>query len=215
MASRDDRPAPVTPRPAAAVVPIRDGDGGLEVLVGRRTERARFMGGFWVFPGGRIEEADPDPRHAAARELREEMGVAVDPATLVPLDRWITPDVLPIRFDTAFFLAPIADDPVVAIDGEEIVAHRWATPATLLAESAERRITVAFPTLRQLEELAGWPDAGAALDACRDRPLPVTTPVLDEEEGDPVLRIERSGIRLAYPADDLPAAERGPLTRGD
>lgn len=42
---------PVVPLMAAAVVPIRDGPDGLEVLVGQRTVKARFMGGFWVFPG--------------------------------------------------------------------------------------------------------------------------------------------------------------------
>jgi 8-oxo-dGTP pyrophosphatase MutT (NUDIX family) len=192
------------------VVPIRDGAAGLEVLVAQRTPSARFMGGFWVFPGGRVEPTDPDDAHAAARELREETGVPVVPERLVPLDRWITPAVLPIRFDTAFFLGPVEGDPPVRIDGEEIVDARWAMPADLLAESAAGRATMAFPTLRQLEELEGWETVAAALEACRRREPPSTTPELELEGDEARLLIERGGVRRSYPAADVPAGERGP-----
>ncbi|HEY5675631.1 MAG TPA: NUDIX hydrolase, partial [Myxococcales bacterium] len=42
-------------RPAAAVVLVREGG---EVLWVRRGEQLRFAGGFYAFPGGRVDVAD-------------------------------------------------------------------------------------------------------------------------------------------------------------
>ena len=43
---------------AATVVMVRDGDDGLEVLMVLRNRSLKFGGGSWVFPGGRVDEAD-------------------------------------------------------------------------------------------------------------------------------------------------------------
>lgn len=59
---------PVTPRPAATVLLLRDGPKGLEVLMTRRSMNASFAPGAYVFPGGGIEPADAEPAtHALAR----------------------------------------------------------------------------------------------------------------------------------------------------
>jgi 8-oxo-dGTP pyrophosphatase MutT (NUDIX family) len=49
------------PRPAATVVLLRDGPGGLEAYLQRRPLGMGFAGGLWVFPGGRVDRADRDP----------------------------------------------------------------------------------------------------------------------------------------------------------
>lgn len=49
------------PRPASTVLVIRDGDHRVEVYLQRRPQQMRFAGGLWVFPGGRVDEADRDP----------------------------------------------------------------------------------------------------------------------------------------------------------
>src|ERR1700676_3909762 len=103
-------PGPATqPRQAATVIVLRGGTEALEVLLVRRTPKARFMGGVWVFPGGAVDaqegEGDGAHRVAAIRELREEAGIALeDPDKLVKFSRWITPAEVQIRFDTHFFL---------------------------------------------------------------------------------------------------------------
>jgi 8-oxo-dGTP pyrophosphatase MutT (NUDIX family) len=51
----------VAPRPAATVVLLRDGREGLEAYLQRRPLHLGFAGGLWVFPGGRVDEADRDP----------------------------------------------------------------------------------------------------------------------------------------------------------
>ena len=47
--------------PAATVLLLRDGPSGVEVYLQRRPRRLGFAGGLWVFPGGRVDDADRDP----------------------------------------------------------------------------------------------------------------------------------------------------------
>lgn len=56
--AEDFDPKTVPVRPAATVMLVRDGDSGLEVFMLRRTLNAAFAGGMYVFPGGRVDDAD-------------------------------------------------------------------------------------------------------------------------------------------------------------
>lgn len=49
------------PRPAATVVLLRDGDNGTEVLMLKRAAQSDVLGGAFVFPGGKLDEADAHP----------------------------------------------------------------------------------------------------------------------------------------------------------
>ena len=51
-------PAPA--RPAATVLLYRAGPQGIEVFWVRRGEQLRFAGGFYAFPGGRVDAADAE-----------------------------------------------------------------------------------------------------------------------------------------------------------
>ncbi len=101
----------VRPRDAATLILLRGEREGLEVLVGRRSARAKFMPGVYVFPGGGIEAPDAVPwsvelgsealapklrrgARAALRETWEEVGVlvgraaaAADVAAEAPIER--------------------------------------------------------------------------------------------------------------------------------
>ncbi len=59
--SKDFDPAVVPIRPAATVMLVRDahdGPPGVEVFMLRRTGKASFGAGMYVFPGGRVDEVD-------------------------------------------------------------------------------------------------------------------------------------------------------------
>ncbi|OYU13758.1 MAG: MBL fold metallo-hydrolase [Comamonadaceae bacterium PBBC1] len=62
-------PAPL--RPAATVLLLRDGPGGLEVLMTRRSMTASFAPGAYVFPGGGIDAADAQAHSLATRRDKQ------------------------------------------------------------------------------------------------------------------------------------------------
>lgn len=57
-------------------------DDAGRILVQRRPE-GKQMAGLWEFPGGKVEPGEV-VEHALARELGEELGIAVDPLDLKP-----------------------------------------------------------------------------------------------------------------------------------
>lgn len=59
---------PIRPRDAASLILVRDGAGGWEVLMGKRRGRARFVPGYYVFPGGRVDASDYRARPASPLE---------------------------------------------------------------------------------------------------------------------------------------------------
>ncbi|HXV50157.1 MAG TPA: hypothetical protein VEB61_15230 [Candidatus Binatia bacterium] len=63
----------VHPRPASTVVLLRpDEAGSFDILLTRRPEEMRFLGGFYVFPGGTVHRDDYSPRTLArCRELTD------------------------------------------------------------------------------------------------------------------------------------------------
>jgi len=49
---------PIVIRPAATVILLRDGPGGLEVFMVKRHSQSDVLGGAYVFPGGKVDAAD-------------------------------------------------------------------------------------------------------------------------------------------------------------
>lgn len=193
-----DRPAPgeelnqadepTVPRQAASVIVVRGGDEELEVLLVQRTPEARFMGGFWVFPGGAVDahegEGDEAHRLAAVRELEEEAGVQGVPASeIVKFSQWITPREVEIRFDTHFFVAHMPEGASITVDGSEIVDHRWYSPSDALAAHRRDELALVFPTIKHLEQLEAFGSAQELIDHAEgEEVVPVEPRVLIEGE---------------------------------
>jgi 8-oxo-dGTP pyrophosphatase MutT (NUDIX family) len=180
-----DRPGPgeelnpgaeTRPREAATVIVLRGGAEALEVLLVKRNPEQRFMGGAWVFPGGAVDPGE-DHRVAGVREVEEEAGVVIpDPAALVEFSRWITPKQVKIRFDTRFFLAPAPDGAQPRPDGAETVDHGWFTPQGALDAYGREAITLVFPTIKTLEQLAPFESASTLLEWARGREVVAIEP---------------------------------------
>lgn len=185
-----DRPPPgeelnpgeeTVPRQAASVILLRGGATALELLLVKRTPKARFMGGVWVFPGGAVDagegEGDGGHRMAAVRELEEEAAVGgIDPGALVKFSRWITPAEVIVRFDTHFFLALAPDGTKPAVDGLECVDLGWFTPAGALEAHTRDEIELVFPTIKHLEQLSAFATADALLAYARGRDVQPVQP---------------------------------------
>ncbi len=184
--------APTPPRASASVIVVRDGAGGLEVLLVRRNPQQRFMGGFWVFPGGAVD-AGEDHRTAAVRELAEEADIAgVPPGALVPYSRWITPEQIAIRFDTHFFAVAAPDGAQPRVDGEECVDLRWIAPAAAVEAYGRDELALVFPTLTQLQDLSAFAGVDALLTHARGREI---RPIL------PRVVVEGTARRILLPGE--------------
>lgn len=100
--------------------------------------------------------------HAAAvRETREEAGIEIHAADLVPMTRWVTPPSLARRFDVRFFAAFVPPGTEVAGESGEVVDATWLTPAEALRAAGDGRLAVWQPTFVTLQQLDGLEDEPA------------------------------------------------------
>jgi 8-oxo-dGTP pyrophosphatase MutT (NUDIX family) len=138
------------------------------------------MPGVWVFPGGAVDPADGDGeaahRAAAVRELAEEAGIRVDADDLVAYSRWITPRVVPVRFDTRFYLALAPAHSPPKPDGSETVDAGWFEPQKALDLHHADQLPLVFPTIKQLESLVGFASAEEALETAGRREVKSVEP---------------------------------------
>ena len=188
------------PLPSATVVVLRDAAAGLEVLLLDRVPSADGKPGPSVFPGGRVDPADREGgaegdaalRRAAVREAREEAGLELAAEGLLPISRWITPELSPRRFDTWFYLASVARETAVRVDGSEIARHRWLAPDAALAAHHEHRLRLAPPTFVTVSWLLGLESAAGARERLAPGPLVVFRPRVCPVE---------DGACMLYPGD--------------
>jgi 8-oxo-dGTP pyrophosphatase MutT (NUDIX family) len=201
------------PRPSSTVVVIRDAGAGIEVLLLERNADPVA----WVFPGGKVDEADRAAaagdegraaRLAAVREAAEEAGLVLDAGELLPISRWITPEISAKRFDTLFFLARAGAQTAVRVDGGEIRSHRWLAPQQALEEHRARGIRLAPPTFVTVTWLTRYADAESAARSLASRPLVTFRPRICQIA---------EGACILYPGDagydDADASRAGPRHR--
>jgi 8-oxo-dGTP pyrophosphatase MutT (NUDIX family) len=116
-------------------------------------------------------------------------GVVLALDQLVPYAHWITPEGMPKRFDTWFFLAAAPPAQVGAHDGKESTDSIWLSPREALAGGENGRFKLPFPTTRNLIKLGKQPNVKAAIDESRDKPVVTVMPVMTRLNGGRQLRI--------------------------
>jgi 8-oxo-dGTP pyrophosphatase MutT (NUDIX family) len=230
---------PIAPlRPAATVVVLRPGDAApFEVLMVRRNDKVAFMAGAYVFPGGRVDADDTAAaetgaarwparfhdlsaeeegryRTAAARELREEAQVTIDPADLVPLAHWVTPEIEIRRFDTRFFLVRMPSGQEARHDEGETTALQWLSPNHAVQSAVEGTIMLPPPTWTTLKRLARYATIEAVLDAARAAPIPRVQPMLIKTEEHTLLTLPGDPTYPLIEGWEIPAETRFRLHDG-
>ena len=106
---------------------------------------------------------------------------------LVPFAHWITPENLPKRFDTHFFLATAPGGHVGRHDGRESVDSTWIRPQDAIAD--RKRWNVIFPTKLNLMKLAQSQDVASALAAARAAKPQTVVPWIEQGPNGSILRI--------------------------
>ncbi len=96
---------------------------------------------------------------------------------------WITPEGMPKRFDTHFFLATAPTEQQAAHDRLETSAGVWISPAEALARSERGEFPLVFATIHQLRDLATFGSVKEALESTTTRYVPTRQPTLVQENG--------------------------------
>ena len=229
------------PRDATTVVLIRESrhsEGGIEILMVLRHSKSTFVPGYYVYPGGRLDEDDysseieslcagidqttaqrlindvfPPEKTLGAwvagiRETFEEVGLLLAyerDGSLISLDseerierfstyrralyegkiklkdmlkeeeltlaadhlhyfsHWITPELLPLRYDVRFFMAKVPENQEVIRDGVELIEHVWISPQEALHKYKQKKFDMVLPTIMTLTELCKYKTVDEAI----------------------------------------------------
>jgi 8-oxo-dGTP pyrophosphatase MutT (NUDIX family) len=81
---------------------------------------------------------------------------------LTHFSHWITPPIMPKRFDTHFYLARVPVEQIAGHDGHENVDSVWIRPQQVIADAAAKTRTVIFPTLSNIVRLGQYDCVAAA-----------------------------------------------------
>jgi 8-oxo-dGTP pyrophosphatase MutT (NUDIX family) len=137
---------------------------------------------------GEIVDANAADRLVAAHRLRllkgettfldivrgEDLVLAAD--LMLPFAHWITPERVPKRFDTRFFLVAAPVSQLGAHDGAESVEGLWIAPQKALAEAQAGARTLVFATRMNLAKLARYHTVAEAVAATRASPVVTVMP---------------------------------------
>ena len=73
---------------------------------------------------------------------------------------WVTPTLVPVRFDARFYVAAVGHGLDGVADGREMDAVTWITPVEALARADHGSFILPFPTRKTLEHFATLGTAG-------------------------------------------------------
>jgi 8-oxo-dGTP pyrophosphatase MutT (NUDIX family) len=106
---------------------------------------------------------------------------------LVPFAHWITPENMPKRFDTHFFVAASPAGQAGSHDGRESVDSLWIAPEAAIAD--RKKWNVIFPTKLNLLKLAKSGTVDEALAQARADTVLTVTPWVEDGPQGQILRI--------------------------
>jgi 8-oxo-dGTP pyrophosphatase MutT (NUDIX family) len=231
----------VAARPASTVVVLRppstslSASGPFEILMVRRNDKVAFMAGSYVFPGGRVDDADrPLPsepcrpaifgdlsdadeaayRTAAVRELQEEANVTIGVDDLIPFAHWVTPEIEVRRYDTRFFVARMPEGQTAKHDESETTALEWLSPAEAIERFEHKDLLLPPPTFTTIRQLAQRTSIEDVLVWAKSKPIVRVMPGFFEDGNVKTLTLPGDPLFPTIPGWDVPEETRFVLEDG-
>ena len=182
------------------IAAIREAYEETGILLARHADGSDFCGDERA--GSARDEIAADKRPFL--DLVVELDLRLDLEALSVFARWITPPIMPKRFDTWFYVAIAPPDQLALCDGWETVDAEWVEPNEVLrmAEAGERHVI--FPTRMNVQLLAEAKSAQDCIDRANGRTL---VPVLPRVAEGP------NGRVLVIPADAGYGVVEEPMSR--
>jgi 8-oxo-dGTP pyrophosphatase MutT (NUDIX family) len=189
---------------ALAVAAIREAFEEAGVLL------ARDAAGGELVAADRLAALDPFRMALERKQIsmleflrRENLRIAGD--QLVPFAHWITPRIMPQRFDTYFFLARVPENHAGQHCGRESVNSLWVRPADAVFGGGG---SLMFPTRMNLMKLRHAANVDDALAEARSV-VPVTVePWVEDTPNGKFVRIREDA---GYDITRIPAGEMMPV----
>lgn len=169
---------------------------------------ARERGNSTLVSAARLTELEPYRDSLVKNEIslhdflvKEDLILACD--LLQPYAHWVTPTMMPKRFDTWFYLAEAPADHLAVHDGHESVDSVWITPDDALTGAQSGKYTVIFPTRLNIEMLAESSNVANAFEMARARDLVTVLPWTEKRDDGVYLCIpDNAGYRVS--AEKMP-----------
>ncbi|MEL7547220.1 MAG: NUDIX domain-containing protein [Pseudomonadota bacterium] len=131
-----------------------------------------------------------DKREASFLDLIKQHDLVLALDTMVHYGHWITPTMMPKRFDTHFYLAPTPPNQIAVNDGRETTEAVWLGPQQALDMEAKEECTIIFPTRMNLGKLASASKTIDAVDQFGGVPVVTVLPIVGkDDDGNPCLHI--------------------------
>jgi len=115
-----------------------------------------------------LDEPDTWLRDEAVFEAAIERGLHFDTDRVAYFANWITPTMVPLRFDTRFFAVEVGSDTRAFAEPGELDAVAWVTPHDALAKGRSGEWVVPFPTMKTLEFLGSFDTIGDLIAHARN-----------------------------------------------
>jgi 8-oxo-dGTP pyrophosphatase MutT (NUDIX family) len=111
---------------------------------------------------------------------------------------WITPSMMPKRFDTHFYLAKAPGDHIALHDGHESVDSIWISPGNALTDADGEKYTIIFPTRLNIEMLSESSSVENALAMAKARTIVPVLPRMEKRDDGNYLCIPpEAGYRIS------------------
>ena len=104
--------------------------------------------------------------------------------SLIPFSHWITPEKVPKRFDTRFYIAAAPKEHKGQHDGTESVDSIWINPQQALDDCLSGKRNIIFPTRLNLEQLNQSKTVAEAINNAKHSNIVTVTPLIEKlDEG--------------------------------
>lgn len=199
--SEDDRAAELAPGVCTPVAPLV-ADPQVHTMLGTGTRAAAIrelfeeagvlladrVGGMLAMDGQDVAHFNEyrsafNQRQGSLIKMAEAENLTLATDRLGYFAHWITPEGMPKRYDTHFFLAVAPAEQEAIYDQLETSEGVWVQPAEALARYEQGEFPLVFATIHQLHDLAAFPNVTEAIASTALSEVPVRMPVLVQENG--------------------------------